>query len=158
MKNPVFRMHFLKCEFEIVFDFIVNTGFYFLWSLNVVMYFRRCILFGKISFLWNPCNASCYALCRKLMWNFTGNHFWMIIKPCVSLCDWIQILLQYIQIQIQILLQYIITIFARATLLKAGFSDHNLGYWHQNWHQKLAPKSAEFVCPKQDFIIWTKRI
>ena len=25
---------------------------------------------------------------------------------------------------------YNITVFARATLLKAGFSDHNLGYWH----------------------------
>ena len=76
-------------------------------SIFFVMYFRStCIWFGKISFLWNPCNASCYALCRKLMWNFTGNYSWMIIKPRVTLCDCIQILLHYIQIQILLYYYY----------------------------------------------------
>jgi len=33
--------------------------------------------------------------------------------------------------------------FARATLLKAGFSDHNLGYWRQKIF--LAPKRNIFL-------------
>ena len=76
----IWQILFWKCELEMIFDCIVNTGFYFLWSLNVVMYFRRSgIWFEKVSFLRNPYNASCYAWCWKLMWNYTANHLWMII-------------------------------------------------------------------------------
>ena len=136
-------MHSWKCEPEIIFDFIVNTGFYFLWSLNVVMYLRRLgIWFGKISFPWNPYNASCYALRWKLMWNYKANHFWMTIKEC----EFVRFITNTVTIHANtntntntkyyynMLLQYLQE---QLFFLKAGFSDHNLGYWHSGAKKKI---------------------